>query len=189
MTIIVESSGENSFETDVLELVNDHWLEIGVKIFIHISQRDLLRRRVKGGDTIMTVGFGLDNGVPTADMSPRELAPTNDDQLQWPLWGLYALSNGTDGKAPTLPEAIALMDLMGAWRTAPSTGERERIWHEMLHIFTDQVFTIGIVNATLQPIVTAKRLQNVPHEALYGFDPTSFLGVYMPDTFWLSEGA
>ena len=23
--------------------------------------------------------------------------------------------------------------------------------------------------------------------ALYGFDPTSFLGVYMPDTFWFKE--
>ncbi|MDO1582918.1 ABC transporter substrate-binding protein [Rhizobium oryzicola] len=189
MTIIVESSGENAFETDVLELVNDHWLEIGVKIFIHISQRELLRRRIKGGDTIMTVGPGLDNGVPTPDMSPRELAPTSDDQQQWPLWGLYALSNGHDGKPPDLAEAIALQDLMGAWRRAPSSEERTRIWHEMLHIFTDQVFTIGIVNATLQPIVTARSLRNVPQKALYGFDPTAFLGVYMPDTFWLDKEA
>ncbi len=91
MTIIVESSGENAFENDVLELVNDHWLEIGVKIFIHISQRELLRRRVKGGDTIMTVGPGLDKRRSDARHVAPRTGPHQCDQLQWPLWGLYAV--------------------------------------------------------------------------------------------------
>ena len=56
----------------------------------------------------------------------------------------------------------------------------------MLAIYTQQVFSIGLVNGTLQPIVRTSRLQNVPEKGLYGFDPTSYLGIYMPDTFWLS---
>lgn len=187
--VIVESMGENSVEGDVLELIRDYWVEIGFRIYVRTSQRELVRRRVKGGDTIMTVGQGIDNGVPTADMSPKELAPSTDDQLQWPLWGLYALSGGSDGKAPDMPEAIALHELLLAWRRSDSHDQREKIWHDMLGIFTDQVFTIGTVNATLQPLVQARHLRNLPSEGLYGFDPMSYLGVYMPDTFWYDRNA
>ncbi|TDK37391.1 ABC transporter substrate-binding protein [Rhizobium deserti] len=188
-TIIVESTGEYAFETDVLELLTDQWRQVGIKIFLHVAQRELLRRRVKSGDTIMSVGQGLDNGVPTPDMSPKELAPTSDDQLQWPLWGLHALSGGHDGRPPDLPEAMKLLELMGEWRAAVDMPQRAEAWHKMLSLFTDQVFTIGIVNSTLQPVVRSTHLRNMPAEALYGFDPTSYLGVYLPDTFWYEERA
>ena len=65
--------------------------------------------------------------------------------------------------------------------------QRTVVWHKMLRIFTDQVFSIGIVNSTLQPVLSARQLRNVPEEGLFGFDPTSYLGVYMPDTFWLDQ--
>ena len=182
--IIIEITGESTFETDALELIGDQLLQVGIKIYPHVAQRELLRRRVKGGDAIMSVGGGLDNGVPTADMAPKELAPTSDDQLQWSIWGLHALSGGSDGKAPDLPEAKALLDLYSEWRKAEGFDQRTDVWHKMLALFTDQVFTIGIVNATLQPVVQSSKLQNVPSKALYGFDPTSYLGVYLPDAFW-----
>ncbi|MBT9371796.1 ABC transporter substrate-binding protein [Rhizobium sp. CSW-27] len=187
--IIIEITGENSIETDILELIHDHWLEVGIKIFVRTSQRELLRRRVKGGETIMTVFHGLDNGVPTADMSPEELAPTSDDQMQWPLWGLHAYSGGSDGKPADMPEAIRLSALLDEWRLSESAAEREVIWHHMLELYTDQVFTIGTVNATLQPVVRARNLRNVPQDGLYGYDPMSYLGVYRPDTFWYDKDA
>ena len=60
----------------------------------------------------------------------------------------------------------------------------------MLALYTDQVFSIGIVNATLQPVRGVRApAQRARRTALYGFDPTCFLGVYMPDTFWLGEEA
>jgi peptide/nickel transport system substrate-binding protein len=33
----------------------------------------------------------------------------------------------------------------------------------------------------------SSRLRNLPDKALYGYDPTAYFGVYMPDTFWLGE--
>ena len=122
-------------------------------------------------------------------MSPRELAPTSDDQLHWPVWGLHYLSAGTDGHPPDLKEAVDLLELMHAWRRAMTSPEREAIWHQMLKTFTDQVFTIGIVNAARVPLVYSSKLRNVPADGLFGFDPTSYLGVYMPDTFWLQENS
>ena len=44
----------------------------------------------------------------------------------------------------------------------------------MLGIYTDQVFSIGIVNAhACSRCCATARLHNVPDEALYGFDPTA----------------
>lgn len=187
--LIIETTAETNFETDVLELVSDHFSKIGFRVFTHVSHRELFRQRLMNGDTVMSVWPGLDNGVPTADMSPRELAPTSNDQNQWPQWGLHTLSGGGEGRAPDMAEAKALLHLFHEWRLSDSLAGREAIWHEMLELFTQQVFTIGIVNSVLQPVVRSRRLRNLPEKALFGFDPTSYLGVYAPDTFWFETGA
>lgn len=133
----------------------------------------------------MSIWYGIENGVATADMNPQQLAPTSEDQLQWPLWGMYHLSLGQNGQAPDLPEAQELIRLQKDWRESRSMDERTAIWHQMLSIFTSQVFSIGLINGTLQPVLHTKKLQNLPEQGLYGFDPTCYLGIYMPDTFWL----
>lgn len=185
--IVVETAGESTLETDVLELVTDHWRQIGIALFIRPSQRDVFRSRAMAGQIMMSMWSGIDNGVPTPDMSPDQLAPTADEQLQWPLWGAYYISHGKVGEAPDLPEAAELVSLVKRWRRSTTSRERAEIWTSMLSIYTDQVFSIGIVNGTLQPVVATTRLRNLPDKALYGFDPTSYFGIYMPDTFWLGE--
>ncbi|MGC1488900.1 MAG: ABC transporter substrate-binding protein [Albidovulum sp.] len=183
--IIVESAGESTLETDVLELISDHWLEIGIKLFTRVSQRDLFRSRARAGETMMSVWGGIDNGVPTADMSPAGLAPTADDQLQWPLWGMHYISRGEQGHPPDLPEVEELLALFKKWGVSDTFAAREKIWHQMLSIHAHEAYSIGVVNSTLQPVMWTSRLQNLPEEGLYGFSPTSYLGVYQPDTFWL----
>lgn len=187
--IVVETAGESTIETDALELITDHWRDVGIALFIRTSQRDVFRSRAMGGEIMMSMWSGLDNGVPTADMNPGQLAPTADDQLQWPLWGAHYISHGQVGEPPDLPAAAQLVDLVKQWRRSAEKSDRAKIWTSMLALFTDQVFSIGLVNATLQPVLRSSRLRNLPEEALYGFDPTSYFGVYMPDTFWLAEEA
>lgn len=185
--ITVETAGESTLDTDVLELITDHWRQVGIALFTRSSQRDIFRSRAMGGRVMMSIWYGIDNGVPTADMNPGELAPTMDDQLQWPLWGMHYLSGGSQGVAPDVQGAADLVDLLGKWGKAASMDERAEIWHQMLSIYTQQVFSIGLINGTFQPVVRSAKLRNVPDKALYGFDPTCYLGVYMPDTFWLAE--
>ena len=182
--IVVETAGESTLETDILELVTDHWLKVGISLFIRTSQRDVFRSRAMGGQIMMSMWSGLDNGVPTADMNPSQLAPTMDDQLEWPVWGMHYLSRGQQGHPPDMPEAQQLVKLLGDWYKTKDAAERTQIWGQMLEIYTQQVFSIGIVNGALQPLLHSSRLNNVPERGLYGFDPTAYLGVYMPDTFW-----
>ncbi|MFO1121852.1 MAG: ABC transporter substrate-binding protein [Hyphomicrobiales bacterium] len=187
--IIVETAGESTLETDVLELITDYWNKIGIKLFIRTSQRDIFRSRAIGGEIMMAIWSGMDNGIATADMNPAQLAPTSDDQLQWPVWGMFTMSHGEGGTAPEVPEAAELLKLYDSWRMTTNMDERTAIWARMLSIYADQVFSIGLVNATLQPIVRSSRMVNMPDKGLYGFEPTSYFGVYMPDTFWLKKDA
>jgi hypothetical protein len=39
----------------------------------------------------------------------------------------------------------------------------------------------------LQPIVVGPKVRNVPKEGYYAWDPGGYIGLYKPDTFWLSQ--
>jgi peptide/nickel transport system substrate-binding protein len=171
----------------MLELISDYWLKIGLKLYIKASQREMLRSRAVAGEVLVSVWNGMDNGVPTADMNPSGLAPTGQDQLQWPVWGIHYETNGQKGEAPDLPEAARLLELLDAWRGATTPERRTAAWQEMLSLYTDQVFSIGTINSTLQPVVVSGRLRNVPAEGIYAFEPGAFFGMYLMDTFWFAQ--
>ncbi len=187
MQIIVDTAGESTEESDVLELIKRDWRRIGVDLFTKPSQREVFRNRVFAGAAIMSVWSGLENGLATADMSPKELAPTSQVQLQWPKWGEYFETARASGLPPDMPVAQRLLELNAAWRYAESTEERAEIWHKMLKIHADQAFSIGTVNGVPQPVVATTALRNVPEEGIYNWDPGAYFGIYKPDTFWFTQ--
>jgi peptide/nickel transport system substrate-binding protein len=186
LNIIVETAGENTEETDVLELIHETWAELGVRLFTRPSQREVFRNRIFAGQTMMSVWTGFENGVPSADMSPAELAPTTQQSLQWPKWGQYYETSGAAGEPPDMEPAAELLRLNAAWRIATTRVKREEIWARMLEIHKDQMFTIGVVSSVRQPVIVHNQLRNVPEEAVYGWDPGAQFGVYRPDTFWFA---
>ncbi len=187
MEIIVETAGEDTEQTDVLELVRDSWLQLGIKVFSKPLQREVLRNRIFAGTTIMSVWFGLENGIPTPDSSPQELAPTDQQHLQWPKWGQYYQTNGSAGEAIDMALPRRLASLNEAWIVAENSETRAEIWHEMLEIYTNNVYSIGLVSGVRQPVVVNNRLRNVPTEGIYNWDPGAHFGIYRPDTFWLEN--
>ncbi len=74
--IIVDTAGINTEDADVIELINDDWAKLGIRCFNHPSQREVFRLRVKNGAAIMSLGPGMDNGVPTSIFEPSDLAPS-----------------------------------------------------------------------------------------------------------------
>jgi len=187
MEIIVETAGESTEQTDVLEMIRESWKEIGVKLFPKPTQREVLRNRVFSGDALMSVWSGIENGLVNADSSPDELAPTNQQQLQWPKFGQHFETGGKSGEAPDIAEAVELMKLNSQWRDATTRDERSKIWHRMLQIHAEQQFVIGVVSGVAQPIVVRNTLRNVPEKGIYNWDPGAFFGMYRPDTFWINE--
>jgi peptide/nickel transport system substrate-binding protein len=187
MIIPVDTAGESTEQVDVLELIHDSWLKVGIKLFTRPSQREVFRRRIVAGQTIMSVWSGISNGIPTATMSPEELAPSSKYQLQWPLWGFWGQTNGRMGQAPELPKVIRLVELHRSWLEATNKEQQKKAWEEMLEIHADEVFSIGIVNSTLQPVLVNNRLRNVPVKAFYNWNPGAYFGIHKPDTFWYAS--
>jgi peptide/nickel transport system substrate-binding protein len=187
MLLVVDTSGEKTETTDVLELIGDTWAKAGIKLLVRPAQRDIFRNRVFSGQSMMAVWSGLANGVPTPLMPPDEFVPNRQYQLQWPMWGKYVESRGKAGEAPDMPVAKTLLRLDKDWRLADDESVKEEIWHKILDIHTDQVFSIGIINRTLQPVVVSNRLKNVPEDGFYNWNPGAYFGVYKPDTFWLAS--
>ena len=185
--IIIDTAGESTLETDVLELIHDSWLKLGIKLDARPSQREVFRNRVFGGLAIMSVWSGLENGIPSPDMSPGELAPTSQQQLHWSKWGQYYESSHKVGLKSEMPVVLELAALNETWRRAKTREERTEIWHRMLRIHADQIFTIGVISGVLQPIVVKANLRNVPVEGIYNFDPGAYFGIYRPETFWLGD--
>ncbi len=187
MEVIVESAGESTEETDVLELIRDSWSEIGIKLHTRPSQREMFRNRIFSGETQMAIWTGLENGLPNADMSPIELAPAKQEYLQWPKWGQYVQTKGKAGEPADIPEAMELLDLHRSWAAATDRAEREAIWHRMLQIHADQVFTLGLIAGVPQPVVVNRALRNLPKDGLYNWDPGAFFGIYHLDSLWFDK--
>ena len=189
LDLIVETSGDSTEHTDVLELVKDTWAELGVELLIRPSQLEVFRRRIFSGEAMMSAyegNFGF--GLPTPDMSPDWLAPVSEQQLQWPKWGAYYQSKGKDGEPPSLPSARRLVELYQRWLVSSDPDERARVWAEMLDINAEEVFTIGIVGGTLQPVVVKNGLRGVPANGVYAWEPGSHFGIYNSDTFYWQNG-
>ncbi len=187
MDIIVETAGESTEQTDVLELVRDSWLKIGIKMFSKPLQREVFRNRIFAGLTQVSIWTGLENAVPTPDLSPGELAPTNQIQLQWPKWGQFYETSGQAGEAPDLPLVQRLMELNQEWTLSSDRKRKEAIWHEMLKINVDQVYSLGLIAAVPQPVVVKNNLRNVPKQGLYNWNPGAHFGIHRPDIFWFAE--
>ncbi|MGH8732510.1 MAG: ABC transporter substrate-binding protein, partial [Burkholderiales bacterium] len=98
LEIIVETAGESTEHSDVLELIRETWREVGVKLFTKPSQREAWRNRIYSGETVMSVWSGIENGLATPDSSPDELAPTSQTQYQWPKFGQYFETSGKSGE-------------------------------------------------------------------------------------------
>jgi len=185
--LIAETAGESTEETDILQLVHDSWLKLGIALHTKPLQRELLRNRIFSGEALMSVWSGWENGLASAAMSPAELAPTSQQQLQWPKWGQYRETGGKAGEPVDMQAPQRLEALNEAWRHAGSLEERRRIWREMLEIHAEEVFVIGIVGGIRQPVVVSDRLKGVPDEGYYNWQPGAHFGIYRLDRFWLAD--
>lgn len=186
MEIIVETAGEDSDQADVLELIRDTWRQIGIRMFIKPTRREVLRRRAMAGQTLMSIWFGLGNGLAGPDTPPVDLAPTRDDQLQWPKWGFDAATSRLSPEDIDMPPVRRLMQLNSQWVKSGDKAQRGTIWREMLEIWADQALTIGLVSGVLQPVCVHNNLRNVPEKAMYNWEPGAHFGIYRPDTFWFA---
>jgi len=188
MEIIVETAGERGEVADTLELIAATWAQVGIRLLVRPMDRDILRNRAFSGRSMMVAWYGWNNGIPTADAAPFELAPVDQANFSWPRWGQYHQTKGAAGEEVDLAAARQLERLFAQWTLAASPERRGEIWREMLAIHADQVFVIGTVSRAPVPVVVDAALRNVPSKGLYTWDPGAHLGIHRIDEFFFEGG-
>jgi len=187
LQLIVETSGESAEESAILELIAPTWRKAGIGMIVRPFERSVLRNRAYAGESHMTVWSGFENGVPTANASPDELAPVHQEFLSWPRWGQFVATKGASGEAIDTQEGQRLLQLYKDWTGTTGDEARATVWREMLDLHADQQFSIGIVSGVLQPIIVSNDLRNVPTKGIFGWDPGAQFGIYRLDALWLDR--
>ncbi|MEM7226683.1 MAG: ABC transporter substrate-binding protein [Pseudomonadota bacterium] len=186
LALLVEAGDSDPREIDALELITETWAEVGLELVIRSSNRQTFRRRIARGEAPLSIFYGLANGLARPSMNPRELAPSGERQPNWPQWGLYAASAGQAGAPPDLPAAERLVALYEAWSESSDVEKQADAWEEMLEINAQEVFSIGLVGALPQPVVSNPGLRNLPDSAPYLYQPGAYFGITRPDTYWFA---
>jgi peptide/nickel transport system substrate-binding protein len=186
-TIIIEHSSEDTEHADALSMIADHWKAIGIKLLFKPQTAENFRLRIFSGETIMSAYAGITTAVPTIDTTPKEFAPTMQGGLQWSRWGMFVESKGKQGEKCDMEDACQLLGLLGQWEKATDEATKRKAWDRILEISTDEVFSIGTVNGIMQPVVVGPKVRNVPKQGYWAWDPGGYIGLYKPDTFWLSQ--
>jgi peptide/nickel transport system substrate-binding protein len=130
--IVVEGQSDQTEEADTLQLIADHWRKIGIKLLAKTQTRENFRLRTFSGDALMTAYAGVVTAAPTPHTSPREFAPTMRGGLQWPKWGMYVESKGTQGEKCDLESACRLLDYVEEWQNAADDDVRRGAWAKIL---------------------------------------------------------
>lgn len=188
MEIVIETEGERREVADTLELVAATWAKLGIRLLVRTLDRDILRNRAYSSQSMMVAWYGWNNGVPTADAAPFELAPVDQANFSWPRWGQFHQTHGKAGVAPDFAPAQQLLDLFGDWTRALTPQAKAAAWRAMLAIHADQVFVIGTISRAPVPVVAAADLHNVPATALYAWDPGAHIGIHRMDEFFFTGG-
>lgn len=187
MEFVVETAGERQEVENALAIITDTWRDLGIKLVMRPLDRDILRNRVYAGNSMASVWFGWNNGLPTATTPPDFVAPIQQEFLSWPKWGQHHQTRGQAGEAPDMEAPQELMRLYNEWNRAETVPQRHEIWSKMLAIHAEQQFAIGILSEAPQPVVVNRHLRNVPKDGKWAWDPGAHFGIHRMDEFWFVQ--
>lgn len=132
----------------------------------------------------MFVWFGMENGILIVDMLFEDLVFVCGDNLLWYVWGNYYEIQGEGGEVLDYLVVVCLLEFYKVWLIFKMLDECMVIWEEMLQIYVDEMFCIGLVLGVCQ-LVVIKGVENVLQEGIYGWDLGVYFGIYCMDEFYL----
>ena len=98
LQIVVETAGEETEQTDVLELIRDDWRKIGIGA---VHQADAARGLLQPHQGRLDADGGLDGAgerLAEAAHQPGGARAAHAEQFQWPAWGLWAQTQRPGGR-------------------------------------------------------------------------------------------
>ncbi|HEY9290470.1 MAG TPA: ABC transporter substrate-binding protein [Microlunatus sp.] len=156
-TVIYTDSDQGIARADAFNLVKKYWAEIGVKINLRPVDDTLYAQLRASND------YDFDGTTMIEDdwdLEPVWYVPTSSGSHSCPGYGLWYATGGKDGIKPP-SEMKDLMDTWDALRTAPSDTERIAAGKKITQQHNDNVYVIGLMKLSFQPVVVSNKIINV----------------------------
>lgn len=188
LNIILEWTPMETPKGPTMELVVDHWRDIGIKVELKQINASLQHERTHANDMDMTLWHGdklsdlmFPNTVPY-------LIPVGETWFEtciWREWAQYYVTEGEKGEEPP----TEIRGLQQIWEKAVSTpdeAERIDLGKKILESNAENLWTIGTVGLAPFPLIVSNELKNVPEKGYWGWDNRWSFG-YHPETWYLEQ--
>lgn len=173
---------EPETKTPIMELVKDHWAELGIDLALQPQDRSLNAQRASANQIAMNLWHG--GGAIDIDWQINSRPPLPAGSITWGLgYNDWMESDGEDGVEPP-SEVKHLYELADELSREIDPDRRLEIGTEMWQMQADHLFHIGTVGMAPYPIIVNKDLRNIPEEALWS---SLWLHRYNPEHFFFDR--
>lgn len=173
--------------TRVLELIAKKWKDIGINLQLKMVSRELRQNRIESNDfdiscwaaDSMLLSFGSDH-------LGKYFAPIGQPHYSsWPEWVSWYESGGDQGMEP--PQKVKqLIEWAEQMSTSADKEVRTKAAENLVKSQAENLWCIGTVGLSPQPIMVSNRLKNVPNEGLWDWSIRYMRPMY-PCQFYLEE--
>jgi len=146
---------------DACELIKGYWEAIGVKTVLKSEERSLYHTRVDANEHQVAIWTMDRASIWLSD--PVWLLWAGEWASEYARW--YS-SGGKVGEKP-VGDIAKLYKLWDKLKVTTDEKERERLGKEIVNLHIKNIWMIGTVGETIQPVVVKNYFRNVPEELIY----------------------
>jgi ABC-type transport system substrate-binding protein len=148
------------FWVSAMELVREHWKEVGVDAQIKAEDRTLFYERKEANKHDVAIWQG-DGGLQDAIIEPRWYFPFSTESNYAIPWAFWFFSDGAQGQEPPAPAKRQMELYRELTLTADKATQRE-LFREILAIAKEEFYVIGTVLQEENYGIVANNFHNVP---------------------------
>lgn len=185
LTVIIELGGTEMSSERVFTLVAEHWGDVGVKCVLKEEGPSLLAQR-RAANLVQCGGLHFDLVHPFAMMwrDAGKFKPPFARGISGVPWQTWYNTDGASGEEPpeNIKEQYKLVEKF--LQTPLKTEESNRIGAQILSNHVKQLYDIGTVGMSPQPVIIKNGLMNVPEVDAWHPGGLWFLNTIPEQWFW-----
>ncbi len=147
----------------ITELLQKYWGAVGVKLNIKEEARPLFYERKAALEHDIGIWTGASEFNPLID--PRWFIPFSDESIQAVCYAQWYNSGGATGEEPT-GDFAKVLELFEQIKGTADQNKQIELFHEILRINEENLWTIGIAVELPAPIIVNNKMRNVPEKAI-----------------------
>ncbi len=151
-------------ESDIAEMIRTYFKDIGIKVNIKPEETSLWVTRARAGE--QEIGVYAASGAYYPLLDNVWFFPVSDTCYWAPLYGLWYSSGSKSGEEPT-GEIKQLLELYDEAIAAVTEEERTALVKRALEIYSDNLWTVGVVAANTRLVIVKNELRNVPEVTVH----------------------